>query len=597
MKDRRTGGLALAVTGLALLSAIAGVPSVGAQTVPPADMVLRGGVVYTVDADGSVAEAVAITDGRIVYVGDDVGAQAYVGADTQQINLAGRMLMPGIHDAHAHPLSAGQGLRECSLDYAALTIEETKSVISACLQETVDQEPDGWLTVLYWDFQGMLPTGTIPSRADLDELATSRPIIVFGLDGHQAWVNSRALELAGVDASTPDPPDGEIVRDAEGDPTGLLFDGAIGLVARLIPSPTLDDDADSLEEAMVTFLEQGITSFLDAATGRRDLRVYARMNEQVPLTPRESVAVVLSERDLTRLEATMRYLRGLEAGFDGDRLWVRTVKLFFDGVIEFPTQTAALLRPYRVNAGTERNPDWVFGKSRGRLYFEPEIATRGIGRLDRAGWQVHVHAIGDRAVRTALDAFEVALEENGPSDLPHAIAHLELVHPADVRRFDDLGVVADMQLQWAERDPYTIDALKPYIGPARWRHLYPAGSLLRAGATLAGGSDWPVDPLNPWRQIEQAVTRELGVDYYDGYAGALGPDEAISLEDAIAMHTIGGAIQLGRQDETGSIEVGKLADVIVLDRNLLEIPIQDVSETQVLLTLIGGEIAHGVLTV
>jgi predicted amidohydrolase YtcJ len=233
---------------------------------------------------------------------------------------------------------------------------------------------------------------------------------------------------------------------------------------------------------------------------------------------------------------------------------IRTVKMFFDGVIEHPTQTAAL-EPYRVNKGTERNPRWVPGKSRGPTYFRQRVADQAIAALDAAGWQVHVHAIGDRAVRSALDAFEAARKRGGNTDNRHTITHLELIDPSDFRRFGRLGVLASMQLHWAERDSYTVDALAPYIGRRRWRWVYPAGSLARAGATLCGGSDWPVDPLLPFRQIEIAVNRTAD-EVYEGYPKPLWRKEGLTLRASIAMHTRHSAFQLHQSQTTGRIREG-----------------------------------------
>jgi predicted amidohydrolase YtcJ len=265
--------------------------------------------------------------------------------------------------------------------------------------------------------------------------------------------------------------------------------------------------------------------------------------------------------------------------------------MFFDGVIEHPTQTAALLERYRVNRGTKRNPRWVPGKSRGPTYFRQGIANRAIAALDAAGWQVHVHAIGDRAVRSALDAFEAARRGRPGGDNRHTITHLELVHPADFRRFRRLGVLASMQLQWAERDSYTVDSLKPYIGARRWRYTYPAGSLSEAGARLCGGSDWPVDPLLPFRQIEMAVNRSAD-EVYEGYPRPLFAEEGLSLRRSLVMHTRNSAFQLHQDALSGQIREGLAADLIVLDRDVLRVPLKRVSKTRVALTMVEGRVVH-----
>jgi predicted amidohydrolase YtcJ len=270
---------------------------------------------------------------------------------------------------------------------------------------------------------------------------------------------------------------------------------------------------------------------------------------------------------------------------------IDNLKLFFDGVIEYPTQTAALLRPYRVNRGSERNPEWVAGKSRGPTYWEPEIAEAAIAAADAAGWQVHVHGIGDRAVRVALDSYEAALATNGATDNRHTITHLELVHPADMPRFAELGVLASMQMQWAERDSYTVDNLRDYLGPKRYRNVYPSGSLHRAGAVLCGGSDWPVDPLLPMRQVEMAVNRTAD-EVYEGYPEPLFAKQGISRRASIAMHTANGAFQLHQEQLSGRVRVGMAADLIVLDRDPLRAPLAKVSNSKVELTMVGGSVVH-----
>jgi predicted amidohydrolase YtcJ len=303
------------------------------------------------------------------------------------------------------------------------------------------------------------------------------------------------------------------------------------------------------------------------------------------------VAITISPGGAAEPEKLLARLERLRATHGRAGVTIRTVKMFFDGVIEHPTQTAALLEPYRVNRGTKRNPRWVPGKSRGPTYFRQGIANSAIAALDAAGWQVHVHAIGDRAVRSALDAFEHARKRGGKTDNRHTITHLELVHPKDFRRFGRLGVLPSMQLHWAERDSYTVDSLKPYIGARRWRYVYPAGSLRRAGATLCGGSDWPVDPLLPFRQIEIAVNRTAD-EVYEGYPKPLWPQEGLSLPASLAMHTRNSAFQLHQEKLTGQIRKGFAADLIVLDRDILRAPLKRVSKTKVDLTMVAGRIVH-----
>ncbi len=270
---------------------------------------------------------------------------------------------------------------------------------------------------------------------------------------------------------------------------------------------------------------------------------------------------------------------------------IDNLKMFFDGVIEYPTQTAALLKPYLVNKGTKEDPRWAPGDDRGPTYWKPAAANAAITAADAAGWQVHVHAIGDRAARSALDGFEASRSTNGATDRRHTITHLELVDPKDFPRFKELGVLASMQMQWAERDSYTVDRLRDYLGPKRYRNVYPSGSLQRAGATLCGGSDWPVDPLLPFRQIEMAVNRTAD-EVYAGYPEPLFGGQGISLKQSLEMHTRNGAFQLHQDNLSGRIVPGLAADLVVVGGDLMELPLKKVSKGKSLLTMVDGRVVH-----
>jgi predicted amidohydrolase YtcJ len=330
---------------------------------------------------------------------------------------------------------------------------------------------------------------------------------------------------------------------------------------------------------------------MDASVDPSELAAGASLRDAGRLTVRAQMALYVSSESLADTATLVPELEAMRAQYAGGHLQIPTVKLFLDGVIEYPTQTAALVKPYRVNTGTDAHPHWEPGDSRGPTYFEPELANAGLAALDAAGWQVHMHAIGDRAVRTGLDAIEHARTQNGDSDRRHTIAHVELVHPDDLARFGELGALACMQMQWAELDAYTVDYLKPYVGAKRWRYLYPSGTIAGQGGTLTGGSDWPVDPLYPFRQIEMAINR-TGDEIYPAYPGPLHADEKLRRRQSIRMHTQASAYQLHQETQTGSIAEGMLADVIVVDRDIQRVPLHEVSNTEVLLTMVGGEVVH-----
>ncbi|HSH34463.1 MAG TPA: amidohydrolase [Actinomycetota bacterium] len=549
----------------------------------PADTVFLGGSVITMDGRRRIAKAMAVSYGRIVYVGGVAGARDWIGARTEVVDLAGGAVMPGIHDGHVHPLYAGRLLQQCSLGYLPLTVDEMRAMIQTCLDDTVDQEPDGWLPVADWDLQSMTPSGLPIVKEILDVLQTQRPIIVRSTDGHNALVNSRALQIAGVTASTPDPIDGTIVRDGQGNPTGHLIDGAIGLVEQYVPEPTFDQDVASMRTALGVMAARGVTTLNDAITWDYHCSIYEALRSAGELTARVHCDLVLDREPADDMASAIAYFDDVRATYDRRNLTVRTVKIFEDGVMEYPIQTAGLLKPYRV----KENGQWVPGPSRGPIYFERPVLKHAVTELDAAGYRVHIHAIGDRAVRVALDGYQAALEANGDSDKRHTIAHLQLVDPTDLPRFAELGVLPCMQLQWAERDAYTMEALKRYLGQERWSRIYPSGSLAAAGALVTGGSDWPVDPSGPFDAIQQAVTRQG--PFGGKYEPPLNPDQGVPLMDALAMHTNGTAFQLHQEGKTGSIEVGKAADVIVLDQDPTAVPIDQVRFTQVQRTFMGGE--------
>lgn len=575
-------------TALALGTALGARTTAFGQSPGTADVVLRGGRVLTMEG-GRTAQAVAVSAGRIAYVGTDSGAAAYVGPGTEVIELRGRTLMPGIHDGHCHPLAGGLSLTRPTLNYRKLDLEPFLAALRRLLARSKEQEPDGWLSVDLWEPSGM---DRQPTKEDLDRLPTRRPILVVDLSGHTAVANSRALALAGITASTPDPSGGRIERGARREPTGVLQDNAIGLVSEKVPPLTTAQNADALEAAHAEMARQGITSYLDASVGATELAALATLHDRGPLTIRPSVAILVPARSAADPAAMLTRVERLRAEYARPGVTMRTVKMFFDGVIEYPTQTAALLEPYRVNKGTKRDPRWVAGKSRGPTYFRQPVANGAIAALDAAGWQVHIHALGDRAVRSGLDAFAHARRLGRGGDNRHTITHLELVSPPDFRRFASLGVMASMQLQWAQRDTYTVDSMRPYVGPRRWRYTYPAGSLARAGARLCGGSDWPVDPLLPFRQIEVAVNRTAD-DVSKGYRKSLhAAKEGLSLPASLQMHTRNSAYQLHQEGLTGRLRPGFAADLIVVDRDLLGVPLQQVSRTKVDMTMVDGRIVH-----
>ncbi|MFI1100975.1 amidohydrolase [Streptomyces melanogenes] len=549
-----------------------------------AALVVHRARVLTGEPHTPVREAVAVgRDGRILATGTDAELRRYIGRDTEVVDARGATVMSGIHDGHAHPLGAGERSLHPTLGGESLTVPQLQDKLREFLSADTAHEPDGWLVVEDWNPVGLLPSGTVPHHRMLDSLPTRRPIALIGNDGHNAWANQRALDLAGITASTPDPAGGQIVRDPDGKPGGLLKDTAQDLLTRVIPPPSRAELLDACAKALAQAAASGITTFMDASVDTHQLDTYAALSAAGRL-PQRIVPALLIGPDLAKDPAgALRHVRDLRARYGQVRgLRFGTAKVFLDGVIEYPSQTAALLAPYLDAEGRPTS-------HRGDLYVSPRDYGRLATVFDRADWQLHAHAIGDRAVRTALDGYETAVRANGRRGNRHTVAHLQLVHPSDHRRFAPLGVVACMQLQWAMRDIWTMEALLPYIGPERHRLMYPARSLERHGAALAGGSDWPVDPLQTWNQVRTAVDREGS----EAGQGALYPElEGLTRASSLRMHTAGTAYQLRMERVSGRLLPGMAADLVVLDRDVTRVPIAEVSGTGVRLTLVGGRVVH-----
>lgn len=565
---------------------------------PAADRVFRNATVFTADDRGSMAEAVAVREGRIVYVGTNAGSAPFIGPATTVTDLKGGFLMPGLIDGHLHPLEAGLKLQKCTLNYESLTVPEMQQRVQACLDRTKNQEPDGWLEVVSWFQESMRPAGVKTSRATLDVLKTSRPIIVISSFGHTALANSRALALAKITGTTPDPPGGKIWRDSESNPTGLLEDSAYAVFFTLIPRPTAEQNVAAAKAAQQALNQQGVTSFLDADAAVEDMAAFTAVQAAGALTARAhfapQIAVDEGGDPVSAVAKVVRYAKQYDQGALQVQpgITVRNAKLFLDGVIAAPAMTGAVLEPYRTNAGTPDAPRWVPGQSRGpAVYFPAKPLAEILVDLARAGIDPHMHADGDAAVRAALDAVEAMRKEIGQADIRPAVAHDEIVSPADFPRFKALNTLPVLSFQWEKPAGDTL-GLTNYFGPERMKILEPAGLLAAAGARIVFGSDWPVDALDEWFALKVGVTRTNAPNAPSEYHGRLGDDPGLSREAVLRAATINAAYELHEDQVTGSLEIGKMADLIVLDRNPLRIPAEEIADVKVLETVVGGKTVY-----
>jgi hypothetical protein len=552
-------------------------PSAGAWAAEQAkaDIVLRNGKIYTADKERSIRQAIALRGNTIVAVGADADVTDLIGSSTKVIDLGGKLVLPGFIDTHIHPIIGALNGAKCSLAGVKATLDALRPVIRNCLAE--DQGgADEWFEAVQLDNYGFAATVT-----DVDTIEASRPVALWGNDGHTVWVNSRGLALLGVTAETPDIPGGKIGRDAKGAPTGSFADSASIFVDEKIPSVSLEEKAALTAAELKRMSAYGITSLMDAFVTPAEAKVWRMLYDSGRLPMRVRMAIYIADPSDDSDEAVARLVAASKAAdVDPDFLHSGAVKVFADGVMEYPAQTAALLSPYLDKDGKPTTHS-------GELYFDPQRFTSLVTKLDAAGLTVHVHAIGDRAVRTTLDAFAAARAANGDRDNRHQIAHLQLVDPADFPRFKELGVLADFQLEWAKREPATEGPLEPYLGPERYRYLYPAGSLHRAGATIIGGSDWDVSSYNPFRAFQPGVTRAGGKG-----ERPLNIEERIPLETAIDAYTINAAYAMKQDKITGSLEAGKRADLVVLDRDILTVDPETIQDARVLATYLDGRLVY-----
>lgn len=624
---------------LVLFALLLGLASPAAGAAPKqADTVFRNGYIYTVDQKNSVKQAVAIRNGKITYVGSNNGVRKFIGKRTKVTNLGGKMAMPGIVDAHNHVISAGARLLECDLNYESFTVSEFLDRIQGCLNETSAKEPDTWLVVSGWYRQAM--SGPV-TNLDLDGLTTGRPIFVSSSDGHTKLVNSRALAIAGITAATPDPDGGRIDHHPGGEPNGILEDAAGGLVSSKLPATTAEDVLEQAQTALRAMRADGVTSFMYQGAGEDGMDAFKKVAQSGDLTARASFAPNISLAERSKPNAAVKQILELQQKYSRPfkarpNLTLRNVgELSQDGVLQWPAQTASLLEPYLENVGTEANPNWQPSSWSGPDPYTPLPVLKKLTlALAKAGIEPEIHAIGDRAVHETLDAYQYVrkqlnkakaqkglkraqkklrkLKRSSASraairaaakrvkaarkalkktDVRLLISHAEMVIPSDYARFRKLDVVPAMGFWWASPDFDSIDSAENYLGPERFNRMEPEGHLQRAGAKIALGSDWPVNALNSMYQLKVLVTRE-GNNPGEKYQGRLGTVPLVPIKPALRAMTINPAYGMHQDEQTGSLEVGKFADMIVLDRNLLKVDPRTIDQTRVLRTVVGGKTVY-----
>ena len=546
------------------------------------DTILLNAKVYTVNPIQPWASAIAIQNGQITYVGDDQGARELIDSNTQVVNLKGRMILPGFHDIHVHPVDSGVLYQQCALfDIQGQGVGKLLNKIRECALANQDDE---WIVGGGWTVSDFAPSG-LPDKKLLDEIVPGRPVSLKSSDGHSLWVNSKALEVAGITATTPDPENGRIDRYPNSqEPSGSLQeDSAIMLVMNHEPPLTSKDLINGLIYSRDLFHSLGITGIQDAIVklepgdGYFGLQAYNYLDDRDELNL-HVVTALFWENETPLDQQLPKFLNAREKQRVDGNVKSTAIKIWQDGVIE--THTAALLEPY-----SDRSDGF-----RGYLQNSPDNLKKAVVALDAAGFQIHFHAIGDRAIRVSLDALEEAQNINGVRDSRHHLSHIQQFDPADIPRFAELNVVANFQPLWAIQDNYITDLTWPRLGNERSKWLYPIGTIQRTGARIGFGSDWYVTSVNPLDGIEAAVTRLEP----NGLTNIpLGNNEEITLSQAIENYTINSAYVNFLDEKVGSIEVGKQADLVILDRNLFAIPTSEINEAKVVATLFEGRLVYG----
>lgn len=533
------------------------------------DVLVTNARVYTVNQAQPWAEAIAITGDRVTRVGTTAEIEALRGPGTEVIDAHGHLVLPGLVDCHAHFMGGSLDLAHVDLN-GANTVAEIQRRVKA-YAAAHPKEP--WILGRGWQYPAFGPTA-LPHKRLLDEIITDRPVFLTAYDGHTTWANSKALEMAGVTSATPNPPNGIVVKDEKGEPTGALKERASALVRKVVPQPSREERLDALRAGMRLANRLGLTRIHSAGGDFEHLDLYDELRKRGELTLRFYVSYFLNPPELT--PADIEKIEDAHKNRVDDWISGGLVKTMLDGVVE--SHTAAMLTPYSDDPSQSGEPFWKEDKY-----------DQAIAELDKLGIQVMTHAIGERSVRMAFDAYDRAAQVNHTRDLRHRIEHIETIAASDIPRFGALGVIASYQPLHAEPNEDTLDVWARNAGPERSSRAWCWQAVAKAGGRLAFGSDWPVVTLNPWHGVYNALNRQT----QDGRPpGGWLPDQRLSLEQAIEGYTLGAAVAGHREKAEGSIEAGKLADLVILDRDLFNTPASESHRTEVQLTMVGGKVVY-----
>ncbi|KAL8347839.1 hypothetical protein RB601_002857 [Gaeumannomyces tritici] len=576
------------------------------------DRVFRNGTIHTLDKAGSTFSAMVVTDGRITHLGSDDEVAAHIGNNTTVIELGGRVVIPGLVDSHMHVQSGGEFLLKCNLNYQALSMEELLAHVQECIEADRDtkESPNQWIEVVNMDYPSLISRSGGQTKTDLDRLKTVRPVMVRSSDFHTVFANSHALALSNITAATPDPSNGKIERIGHTqEPSGILQDDAYKMLAGPNP-PTEEDSMMALRAAMKLLREEGITTFQDAAAQLNMAPLYQKLKDEGNLTSRVYFDYRLDQP--ATIGAVDAYVAEVKAALTARHdpaplgpaptLKWQAVKLFLDGVITYPSLTAAVLEPYLVPVNmSDLSGEWV--SDPGTLvdpYWTPEILNKALEGLFLAGIDVQMHADADLAVRIALDAAE-AFRAKHPdfTDFRLGVAHDEISDPADWPRFAELGVDAIMSFQWSQPSSFYLPDNWRSLGKERFENRLQAyREIVDAGRPITYGSDWPIDPLDEFLALKIGATRSgdplnpnspaaQGFPFNGTLAG-----KTLTRDMAIRAITNRGASFLRADDSIGSLEVGKLADAVVLENDYFSVPEEELGRNRALLTMVGGDVLY-----